>query len=322
VWYRARFHEDLQLPVSAAVARQFLFDFLVQKLNNSGQAECWGCALPKEVDALLIQLGVKKRPGPWALGTVETRLAELAAAHEWHGHCSPTETPEVKHLRRRLRRQQLETGDEYVRGFVPRRTKVVSIAEVHRMLDVCDNSLAGIRDRALIAFAFSAGGRPRAEIAASNVESLERGTDEHGHVNFSFTLRAYVGQRQPGASGVKPITGVAAQYLDLWLDVSKITEGALWRRIQREHVTTPLSPTSVFDIVSKRAIQAGLAGINPNSIRAGFVTAAAEQQLPTFAVMALSGHRSFRDAFRHYPVQTVVQPQLGSLLDKCRPKVA
>jgi site-specific recombinase XerC len=188
-------------------------------------------------------------------------------------------------------------------------------AEVHEMLDVCESSLMGIRDRALIAFAFSAGGRPRAEIAASTVESVERGTDKQGRVEFRFTLRrAHVGQTQSSGSSVKLISGVAAQDLDAWLDASKITEGALWRRIQKGRVTTPLSSTAVFDVVSKRAIQAGLAGINPSSLRLGFVTAAAERHLPTFAIMAVSGHRAFRDAFRHYPIQTVVQPELDPLL--------
>jgi site-specific recombinase XerC len=187
------------------------------------------------------------------------------------------------------------------------------------MLDVCEASLMGIRDRALIAFAFSAGGRLRAEIAASTVESLERGTDKQRRVKFKFTLRrAHVGESQSSESSVKPISGLAAQYLDAWLDASKVTEGALWRRIQKGLVTTPLSSTAVFDIVSKRAIQAGLAGINPSSLRLGFVTAAAERQLPTFAVIAVSGHRSFRDAFRHYPIRTVLQPQLEPLLGETK----
>jgi hypothetical protein len=73
LWHRARFHENFHLPVAAAVARQFLFDFL-------DDAAVWGCALPKEVDQLLVELGVKKRLGPWALGTVETRLAALATS--------------------------------------------------------------------------------------------------------------------------------------------------------------------------------------------------------------------------------------------------
>ena len=86
--------------------------------------------MPEPVDKLLVQLGVKKRLGAWALNTVETRLAALAAAHEWHGYDSPTEFPEVKRLWRTLRQQQLGANNRYVRSFVPRRTKVVSIGDV------------------------------------------------------------------------------------------------------------------------------------------------------------------------------------------------
>jgi outer membrane receptor protein involved in Fe transport len=66
-------------------------------------------------------------------------------------------------------------------------------------------------------------------------------------VSFRFTLwQAHVGQSPSTVGSVKPIIGVAAQYLDAWLDASKITEGALWRRIQKGHETAPLSPTRYF----------------------------------------------------------------------------
>ena len=52
--------------------------------------------------------------------------------------------------------------------------KLVSVADIRRMLDACDKTLTGIRDRALIAFAFSAGSRLRADVASTAVESLER----------------------------------------------------------------------------------------------------------------------------------------------------
>jgi site-specific recombinase XerC len=156
--------------------------------------------------------------------------------------------------------------------------KLVSVADIRRMLDACDNTLTGIRDRALIAFAFSAGSRLRADVASTAVESLERLVDEQGRTQFRFTLRrSHTESGQPIDGSVKPIFGIAANYLDAWLKAFNIREGALWRRIQMRRATTPLSPTSIFDIVSKRASKAGLLNVNPRSLRAGFVTAAPER---------------------------------------------
>ena len=42
------------------------------------------------------------------------------------------------------------------------------------MLATCDDSLEGIRDRALLCFGFASGGRRRSEIAAADLRDLRR----------------------------------------------------------------------------------------------------------------------------------------------------
>jgi len=42
------------------------------------------------------------------------------------------------------------------------------------MLATCDDSLEGIRDRALLCFAFSSSGRRRSEVAAADMRDLRR----------------------------------------------------------------------------------------------------------------------------------------------------
>jgi hypothetical protein len=99
---------------------------------------------------------------------------------------------------------------------------LVSVADLRRMLDACDKTLTGIRDRALIAFEFSARGRLRAEVASTAVESLERLVDERGRTQVRFTLRrSHTEQGQPIDGSVKPIFGIAANYLDAWLEASE-----------------------------------------------------------------------------------------------------
>lgn len=52
------------------------------------------------------------------------------------------------------------------------------------MMTVCEGDLRGIRDRALLAFAFSSGGRRRSEVASATVDALER----HGDGGYQFVL--------------------------------------------------------------------------------------------------------------------------------------
>jgi len=42
------------------------------------------------------------------------------------------------------------------------------------MLATCDESLEGVRDRALLCFGFASGGRRRSEIAAADMQDLRR----------------------------------------------------------------------------------------------------------------------------------------------------
>lgn len=90
------------------------------------------------------------------------------------------------------------------------------------------------------------------------------------------------------------MTGLAAAALSDWLATSGITEGAIFRRIRRGgHVGEPLSEAAVRDIVRARCELAGLEGdFSAHSLRAGFVTEAARQQIPLAETMAMTGHTS------------------------------
>lgn len=93
--------------------------------------------------------------------------------HRWRGFPSPTETTGVLRLRRALRRLQAK------RGIQPRRANALIAEDLRRMMAVCGDDLIAVRDRALIAFAFSSGGRRRSEVAGATVEALERHPDGH-----------------------------------------------------------------------------------------------------------------------------------------------
>lgn len=92
----------------------------------------------------------------------------------------------------------------------------------------------------------------------------------------------------------KPLEGLAAEALQAWLKASGIQEGAIFRQVKKGgSVGAPLSAASVRDIVRQRATAAGLPNVySAHSLRSGFVTEAATQNIPLADTMAMTSHRS------------------------------
>ena len=70
---------------------------------------------------------------------------------------------------RRMRVWDAGGGDEL--GFD---AAALARDELEQMLSTCDDTLRGLRDRALLLFAFSSGGRRRSEVTSAEVEHLRR----------------------------------------------------------------------------------------------------------------------------------------------------
>src|SRR3546814_19267259 len=99
------------------------------------------------------------------------------------------------------------------------------------MLATCDDSLEGLRDRALLSFAFASGGRRRSEVAAANMRDLRRISDK-GYIyrlEHSKTQQAGV---TASSTPDKPVLDRAALALEEWLDRSEE------RRVGKEGVST------------------------------------------------------------------------------------
>jgi len=92
------------------------------------------------------------------------------------------------------------------------------------MLATCDDSLEGLRDRALLCFGFASGGRRRSEIAAADMQDLRR----IGPSAFIYHLE-HSKTQQAGPTKVatpdKPVLDRAADALVAWLSASGIVEG-------------------------------------------------------------------------------------------------
>jgi len=156
----------------------------------------------------------------------------------------------------------------------------------------CDTSLRGKRDRALLLFAWTSGGRRRSEVASAEMKFLQRlaPCNFHYELVHSNTNQSGMDRRE----NVKPALGVAGEALEVWLVASDSREGALFRSVLKGgHLGGPLSAAAVLDIVRPRSSLAGIEGIySVHSTRSGFVIEAVRRKNSLPETMAMTGHKS------------------------------
>jgi integrase len=288
-WHQARFSIELTLPVTEAVVIQFLVDH-IQRKNKTGLV----VELPTTADQALVAAGLKAKLGPLKLSTVTQRVAVLSTAHKLKRLTNPCELASVRTLLSRARRSAVKRGER------PTKKTAITRQELEAMLATCDDSLEGLRDRALLCFGFASGGRRRSEIAAADLRDLRK-VGEDGYIyrlEYSKTQQAGV---KADSTPDKPILGRSAQALSAWLEAARIREGAIFRRIWKDRVGPALLPGSVATIVKRRAALAGLEGnFGAHSLRSGFVTEAGKQGVPLPAVMAMTEHRSMASVVGYF----------------------
>lgn len=303
-WYFARYRRPIALPVSPAVVTQFIVDHAAREVEGQGLV----IELPSSLDQILVAAGFKGQPGPMALATLEHRISVLSKQHQARGLDNPCRHTGVRELLSRTRRAYAGRG---ARG---RRAPALVRAPLELMLDTCDESLRGTRDRALLLFAWASGGRRRSEVAAARLEFLRRVGDA-----FIYTLDRSK-TNQEGADrpeNDKPIQGPAATALDEWLRQSGIVEGALFRRIRKgDRLAQGLSDSAVRDIVKLRAALAGLdVDFSAHSLRSGFVTEASSQGASLGDIMAMTGHASVTTVLRYHRRAAVQANPAAQLLE-------
>lgn len=289
-WHAARYGVELTLPVSEAAVLQFVVDH-VQRRSGDG-ALTW--ELPAEVDQALVAAGLKAKLGPWTLATVRHRVAVLSTAHRLKLVPNPCEQPAVRTVLSRAARAAVKRGER------PRKKTAITLTELEAMLATCDDSLMGLRDRALLCFAFASGGRRRSEVAAADLRDLRRigGQGYIYRLEHSKTQQAGV---TASSTPDKPVLDRAALALEEWLEAADITEGAIFRRLWKTRVGPALSPAAVGEIVQRRACQAGLEGdFGGHSLRSGFVTEASRQGVSLPAIMQLTEHRAVSSVLGYF----------------------
>jgi len=166
--------------------------------------------------------------------------------------------------------------------------------ELFDVLEAMGDGLKDVRDRALLLIGF-AGGFRRSELVAIDVEDVE--TVRQGiiiHLRRSKTDQVSAGRQigiPLGRSRWCPVTA-----LEEWLSRAGITDGPIFRRVDRHSRVhnERLSGEAVSLGLKSRMEAAGFEadGFSGHSLRAGFVTSAAQAGVSTWKIRQQTGHRS------------------------------
>lgn len=303
-WFQGRYGQAIELPVPEIAVVQFIVDHVARRAKTG-----LGWELPAALDKQLVDARFKQRLGAFKLSTVVHRIAVLSKAHQLRRVENPCEQPAVRHLLARARRAANKRGDR------PTKKTAITRHELNALIATCDDSLEGLRDSALLYFAFASGGRRRSEVAAADFADLER-LPEGGYV---YRLQ-YSKTQQAGANAnstpEKPVVGVAGAALEAWIAASGLSEGPIFRRLRGPTISAGLSPAAVAEIVQRRAARAGLQGdFAGHSLRSGFVTEGGRQGIALPAIMAMTEHRSVASVIGYFQAGGVQDNPAARLLD-------
>lgn len=285
-------HIDAQMPLSPLTVVRFLAEH-VEGLDD-------------ELDEDLVRAGVKQDLGRLSISTVARRLAAMATAHKMAGCANPCADPQVRELLAMARRAAARGG------WAPKKKTAVPLEIMEKMLATCGDDLRDVRDRALLLFAWSSGGRRRSEVTTAVMDRLERIGDD-----FVYRL-GITKTSQDGDSGSVPVAGRAAEALAEWLRRSGVEEGPIFRAVRGETGIGDrrLSDIAVARIVKKRI---RLAGLDPekfsgHSLRSGFMTEAGLQGIGLTEAMGMSLHKSVQIASGYHQAGAGVKNKAARLL--------
>lgn len=257
--------------------------------------------MDSHIDQMLVNQNYKSKLGTHAVQTVERRIASLCVFLELQEWPNPCRSKEVRLLLSKLAKKYGRT----------KKSKAITRDILDDFILTCKSSLIDIRDRALLLFAWSSGGRRRSEVTTANMKNLIETSD--GDFVYNLTESK---TNQSGEDEYKPIKGRAAKALRDWLQASGVKDGAIFRSVRKGgEIGGALSGNDVRRIVKKRA---SLAGYDENqfsahSLRSGFTTEAGKQGKPLGDVMEMTGHRSVATAMRYYQAGNITNNTCAEL---------
>ena len=222
-----------------------------QKLKTS--------ALPADSDTVT-QYIKQLSGGQLKSASIRIAIASISAIHRLNQLIDPTTHPEVKIELRRMHRN-LGRGCKQAQG--------INLETLKQMLTNTDNSLIGLRDRALLLTAYDGMCR-RSELVNLRVEDISRGIDDQVKIKLRRSKTD-----QDGLGRWLQLKAETQAAIIHWLKRSGIKGGKLFRGITKgKKVSDGLSAPQINRILKKLArkseIETGLIKhISGHSIRIG-----------------------------------------------------
>ncbi|MGH1592374.1 site-specific integrase (plasmid) [Methylobacterium phyllosphaerae] len=295
-----------ELPVEAAAIvrayqRASKADSTVRAYRSDVQVFQDWCArfgfrsLPASPEAVAGFLAAEAEAGR-SVSTIGRRLAAIRYGHKLVKAADPTDDEDVRATMKGIRRRV---------GVAPTQKAAATVDVLQMLLARTPDTLTGKRDRALLALGF-AGAFRRSELVALDVEDLREDPDGLR----VMVRRSKVDQEGRGFEKAIP-TGRFIRPVALvreWLDAAGITSGPVFRPVSRSgrvRATKPdnvslepprLTDRSVANILQAYCTAAGLdaSTFGAHSLRAGYITTAAERGADLARIMDQSGHRDPR----------------------------
>ncbi len=179
------------------------------------------------------------------VATVKRYLTTIATAHKAAGFENPVKNEFVRLAVRRMARQN-GTRQKQAQGF--------NWPQIHLALQTLDNSPRSLLDKALVCVSYDTLCR-RSETVAIRVEDISFAEDDSATVTI---IRSKTDQTGEGA--VKYLSHTSVVYLKQWLAFAEITEGYVFRGLNRWHqvLPGPLSGEGVTRSLKRVAEQSGL----------------------------------------------------------------
>jgi site-specific recombinase XerD len=243
-------------------------------------------AAPETVAAYIAAEAQTAKPS-----TISRRVAAIRYAHKLAGIQTPTDAEGVKATMRGIRRTF---------GGARNKKAPAVAAKMLGMVATAPDSLAGLRDRALLLLGF-AGAFRRSELVALDVADIAE-----TETGLLVTIRgSKTDQERQGVTIAIARGDIACPIKALreWLDAAGIEAGPIFRPINKAGTVAAsrLTCRSVANFVKAYAGRAGFdaSTFSGHSLRSGFLTSAAGKGASIFKMMDVSRHKSV-DTLRGY----------------------
>jgi len=241
---------------------------------------------PKVISLYLTHLSTNSSK----MSTLKRRLVSIGVIHKVKGHYLDTKHPTIIENIMGIKRRK---------GSIQKGKKPILINDLKLIIKAIDDEsieeIKKLRDKSIVLIGFSGGFR-RSEIVSLDIEDLDFVSE-----GLKITIRKSKTD-QFGEGSLKALPYFNNQEycpvinLKKWIKISKIENGALFRRFNKGSKLSEkrLTDQSVALLIKEYLELAGIDNKNysGHSLRSGFATASAESGADERSIMTMTGHKS------------------------------